>query len=261
MDYSTLSYDVEEGIGSLTFNRPEVVNAINLQMLDELNSFWEERQEDLNVRVIIIRGSGDKGFCSGLDLKDAFDSEGDFIKKGMTPENIYYTQKSFSKTIRLMRTCPQPIIAAIHGYAMGGGLSFALASDVRLASPDAVFCAQYINIGLGGADVGSSYFLWRIVGWGRAAEMCMTGDRIPANEAYRIGLVNHIYNRDELIDAASSMAKNMITKSPMGLRLTKDAMNAGLNITSLEDANKIEDRNQAYLIAGSLISQQGGPDS
>ena len=139
-------------------------------------------------------------------------------------------------------------------------LAFALAADVRLASRDAVFCAQYINIGLGGADVGSSYFLWRIVGWGHAAEMCMTGDRVAAEEAYRIGLVNHLYEREELFDAALSLAQKMTSKSPMGLRLTKDAMNAGLNLSSLEDAIKIEDRNQAFLMGGMLIDQlEKGP--
>jgi enoyl-CoA hydratase len=255
MGYSTLSYEVKGEIGILTYNRPGAVNAINREMLDELNSYWTDRQNDLDVRVIITRGAGEKGFCSGVDLKDAFDEDGGFRRDGFSPETIYYTQKGFSNIVRLMRTCPQPIIAAVHGYALGGGLSFALAADVRLASRDAVFCAQYINIGLGGADVGSSYFLWRIVGWGHAAEMCMAGDRVSAEEAYRIGLVNHLYEREELFDAALSLAQKMVSKSPMGLRLTKDAMNAGLNMSSLEDAIKIEDRNQAFIMGGMLIDQ------
>jgi enoyl-CoA hydratase/carnithine racemase len=255
MDYRTLTYEIEGDIGILTYNRPEVVNAINREMLDELNRFWTERQNDLGVRVIITRGAGEKGFCSGVDLKDAFDEDGGFRLKGLTAETIYYTQKGFSNIVRLMRTCPQPIIAAVHGYALGGGLSFAIAADIRLASRDAVFCAQYINIGLGGADVGSSYFLWRIVGWGHAAEMCMTGNRISADEAYRIGLVNHLYEKEELFDASLSMAQNMLSKSPIGLKLTKDAMNAGLNLSSLEDAIKIEDRNQAFIMGGMIIDQ------
>jgi enoyl-CoA hydratase/carnithine racemase len=130
MEYQTLSYDVDGSIGILTYNRPEVVNAINREMLDELNHFWNERQNDLGVRVIIIRGSGEKGFCSGVDLKDAFEEDGGFRKEGYSSEAIYYSQKGFSKIIRLMRTCPQPIIAAVHGYALGGGLSFAIASAI-----------------------------------------------------------------------------------------------------------------------------------
>jgi enoyl-CoA hydratase/carnithine racemase len=110
-----------------------------------------------------------------------------------------------------------------------------------------MFCAQYINVGLGGADVGSSYLLWRIVGWGRAAELCLTGARVPADEAFRIGLVNHLYVRDELMPAVLEMARIMVSKTKLGLRLTKDALNAGLNVGSLEDAVKVEDRNQALL--------------
>jgi enoyl-CoA hydratase/carnithine racemase len=258
MGYKTLLYDVEGEIGTLTFNRPEVVNAINTEMLGELTEFWQERQEDFKVRVIIIRGAGEKGFCSGLDLKQTSNVE-DGLKKGeggFVSEAIYSGQKRFSTVARLMRSCPQPIIAAVHGAAMGGGLSFATASDVRLASDDAIFCAQYINVGLGGVDVGTSYFLWLIVGWGRAAEMSLTGMRVYADEAYRIGLINHVYPREKLMPAALDMAKNMASKTRMALRLTKDALNAGINLSSLEDAVKIEDRNQAFLFMSGLYKDQ-----
>jgi len=248
MGYETLQYDVEGEIGILTYNRPNVVNAVNSRMLDELGEFWRDRQEDFDVRVIIIKGAGEKGFCSGVDVKEFSKPIGGPTKKGSIPEAIYNTQACFSSLIRMMRSCPQPIIAAVHGPAMGVGLSFALAADVRLASEDAMFCAQYINVGLGGADVGSSYLLWRIVGWGRAAELCLTGARIPADEAYRMGLANHLYARDELMPAALEMARTMVSKTKLGLRLTKDALNAGLNVGSLEDAVKVEDRNQAMLV-------------
>ncbi len=256
MTYETLIYETEGEVGILTYNRPKMVNAINPRMLDELNDFWQARQRDFDTRVIVVRGAGEKGFCSGLDMKAAADLEGGFSPGGPTPERIYNSQNHFSRIIRLMRTCPQPIIAAVHGPAMGAGLSFALASDVRLASHDSMFCAQYINIGTGGADMGSSYFLWRIVGWGRAAEICMTGDRIPADEAYRIGLANHLYSREELMPAARAMAENMASKTRLGLRLTKDALNAALNASSLEDANRMEDRNQSFFIVGGLWQAQ-----
>lgn len=250
MSYETLLYEVEGEVGALTFNRPNIVNAINKRMLDELFDFWRERQRDYATRVIIVKGAGEKGFCSGLDMKAAateFVSEG-----GPTGASIFEGQNQFSGIIRFMRSCPQPIIAAVHGPAMGAGLSFALAADVRLASEDAFFCAQYINIGTGGADMGSSFFLPKIVGWGRAAEMCMTGERVPADEAYRIGLVNHVHPRDDLLPAAKAMAANMCSKNNLGLRLTKDAFNAALNGSSLEDANRMEDRNQALIIANAI---------
>jgi enoyl-CoA hydratase/carnithine racemase len=243
-----LQYEVQDEIGILTLNRPKVVNAVNSPMLEELYRFWQERQEDVDVRVIILRGAGEKGFCSGVDVKEAAQGFGDLSAEASIAEIAYNIQKRWSSVIRLMRTCPQPIIAAIHGPAMGGGLAMASASDVRLATTDAMFCAQFINIGLGGADVGSSYFLWRLVGWGRAAEMCLTGARVPAEEAYRIGLANHLYSREELMPAALEMADNMVSKTRLGLRLTKEALNAGLNLSSLEDAVKVEDRNQAFLV-------------
>lgn len=253
MDYETILFETEGEVGVLTLNRPEVVNAVNRKMMEELNEFWLDRQQDFDTRVIVLAGAGEKGFSSGLDMKDATSPEG-FAKGGLTPENSYNNQSRFSNILRLMRACPQPIVAAVHGYAMGAGLSFALAADVRLSSPDAIFCAQYINIGLGGADLGSSYFLWRIVGWGRAAEMCLSGCRVSADDAYRVGLVNHLYERGELLDQAKALAQDMASKSKMGLRLTKDALNASLNICSLEDANKMEDRNQAFLIVSGLAA-------
>ena len=135
---------------------------------------------------------------------------------------------------------------------MGAGLSFALSADVRLASEDAFFCAQYINIGTGGADLSSSFFLPKLVGWGKAAEMCMTGIRVPADEAYRIGLVNHVHSRDDLLPAAKAMAAVMCSKNKLGLRLTKDAFNAALNGSNLEDTNRMEDRNQALIITNAI---------
>jgi enoyl-CoA hydratase/carnithine racemase len=252
MAYETLLYETEGETGILTYNRPRVVNAINMQMLDELTDFWEERHQDFDTRVIIIKGAGEKGFCSGVDLKSA---STEFTGKGGIPtaESVMNGQNRFSNIIRLMRTCPQPVIAAVHGPSMGAGMSFALAADIRLASEDAFFNAQYINIGLGGADMGSSYLLWRIVGWGRAAEMCLTGDRVPAAEAYRIGLVNHVCSREDLIPAAMAMAANMLAKNKLGLRLTKDVFNAALNASSLEDATRMEDRNQVFLMTSGIL--------
>jgi enoyl-CoA hydratase/carnithine racemase len=252
MAYETLLYEIEGEIGILTYNRPRVVNAINLQMLNELTDFWEERHQDFDTRVIIVKGAGEKGFCSGVDLKTA---SAEFTGKGGVPtaESVINGQNRYSNIVKLMRTCPQPVIAAVHGPAMGAGMSFAMAADVRLASEDAFFNAQYINIGLGGADMGSTYLLWRIVGSGHAAEMCLTGDRVPAAEAYRIGLVNHVYSREDLFSAAMAMATSMVSKNKLGLRLTKDAFNAALNASSLEDATRMEDRNQVFLMVSGIL--------
>jgi len=259
MEYETLKFELEDGIGLLTFNRPDRLNAINAVMLEDLNAFWKEMLTRYDCRVIVMTGAGDRGFCSGLDLKEAANLSGGFASGGISGDTIQSGQKLFSDIVEMMRSCPQPIIAAVNGAAMGAGLSFAMAADVRLASPAAKFCASYINIGTGGADMGSSYFLWRIVGWGMAAEMLLTGRVIEAEEARSIGLTNHIYPQEELMEHAMEMARRMVEKPPLALRMTKDAISIGLNSGSLRDTLRLEDRNQVLLIeslymAGAMLA-------
>jgi enoyl-CoA hydratase/carnithine racemase len=257
MQYETLDFKLEGGIGLLTLNRPERLNAINAVMLEELNLFWGEMASRGDCRVIVMTGAGERGFCSGLDLKEAADMQGGFASEGISGDTIQRGQLKFSGIVEAMRACHQPTIAAVNGAAMGAGLSFAMASDVRLASPTAKFCASYINIGTGGADMGSSYFLWRIVGWGMAAEMLLTGRVIEVEEALRIGLANHVYPQEELLDRAMEMARRMAEKPPLALRMTKDAISIGLNSGSLRDTLRLEDRNQVLLIESLYIAGAG----
>ncbi|MGQ9757922.1 MAG: enoyl-CoA hydratase/isomerase family protein [Actinomycetota bacterium] len=254
MEFQTLRFESEGEVGILTFNRPERANAVNSTMLEELNAFWREIQGRDDCRVLILTGEGEKGFCSGLDLKEAAASGGGFLSGELSGRRMWKGQREFSGLIKLMRACPQPVIAAVNGAAMGAGFSFAMAADLRLAVPEARFCASYINIGLGGADMGSSYLLWRLVGWGRAAELLLTGKVVVAEEAYRMGLVNEVCPREELMTKAREMAHMMLEKSPLGLRLTKDALNAALNCLSLDDALRLEDRNQVLLIEELLLA-------
>jgi enoyl-CoA hydratase/carnithine racemase len=250
MEYTTLNFELDGGIGLLILNRPERLNAINAVMLEELNLFWGEIASQNDCRVIVITGAGYRGFCSGLDLKDAADIMAGFEAEGLSADTIQRAQRRFSNIVEAMRACPQPIIAAVNGAAMGAGLSLAMAADVRLASPAAKFCASYINIGTGGADMGSSYFLWRMVGWGMAAEMLLTGRVIEVEEAHRIGLANHVYSQEELLERATEMAQRMAEKSSLALCMTKEAISIGLNSGSLRDTLRLEDRNQVLLIEG-----------
>ena len=245
MSYETIQFEVEGNLGILTLNRPAMVNAISRQMTEEMIDFWQKRHEDFDVRVILLRGAGDKGFCSGLDLKDVKAMYAD--PESLKPAGVYHFQRRLSLMFRLMRSAPQPIIAAVHGSAIGGGLSLAYTSDIRLASDDVVFRAQFINLGSGGADMGTSYFLWRIVGWGKAVEMCLTGENVGAEEALRIGLVNHLYKREDLMPAALEMARKMASRSQLALQMTKGAFNMALNGVNYEDAVRIEDRGQSLL--------------
>lgn len=252
MGYDTIQFEQEGSVGVLRLNRPEVLNAINTRMRDELRSFFLKRLHDYDLRVIVVTGSG-RGFCSGMDLKDF---AANTPQGGFTPEGAQQMQ-SHSDLVVFMRRCPQPLIGAINGPATGAGLALALVCDVRLASPEARFAAANINIGLGGADMGTSWFLPRAVGLANASRYLMTGDFFGADEAYRMGMVQAVVDKERLMEEAMDLARKMASKSPLGLRLTKEAMDQNFGASTLEDALRLEDRNQAMCIA-QLAAQGGG---
>lgn len=237
--YSTLLFEVQEHIGILTLNRPNNLNAMDDPMILELEDFWLQRRHDRDTRVVILRGSGEKGFCGGLDTKGA-------LPRAISQDTMgfYIFQVRLARLLLAMRQAPQPIIAAIHGAAVGGGFSMALASDLRIVSPDARFAAAYINVGLGGADMGASYFLPRLIGAGRAYEFLLTGDFLDAPTAMALGLASRLVERDQLLPTALGLAQTMCRKNPLGLRLTKEAINMNLDAAGLEQALMVEDRNQ-----------------
>ena len=247
--YETINYETpENGIGILTLNRPHLYNAMSQKMFEELTDFWKERLFDLDTKVIVLRGSGEKGFCGGWDLKEAAE-----ITKNMTIPQWYRMQMRGGRMILAMRQAPQPIICAVHGSAAGGGFSLALASDIRIITPDARFNAAYVNLGLGGADIGSSYFLPRMIGCGRAYEFLYTGEFMSAQEAMALGFVSKIVERGVLMDTAMEYARKLMTKNPMALRLTKEAINTNIDCAGLESALQMEDRNQSLLAVGVFI--------
>jgi Enoyl-CoA hydratase (EC 4.2.1.17) len=251
MEYETIEYNLmEEGIGALFLNRPHVYNAVNQKMVEELEAFWKERLYDLDTHVIILKGNGDKGFCAGLDLKEMME-----ITPEMNTDRFYRFQARLARLNLAMRQAPQPIICAVHGAAAGIGFSFALASDVRVISHDARFSAAYINIGLGGADMACSYFLPRLIGAGRAYEFMLTGNFMSAQEATSLGLASRRVERDRLMETALDLARTMNAKNPMGLRLTKEAINMNLDAGGLEQALNMEDRNQTLLFVRGLLGK------
>jgi len=252
MEYETIEHEQDGAIAILTLNRPKCLNAINRVMRDELRSFLEERTRDLDTRVIVMTGAG-KGFCSGLDIRDQTLLQ---PGSGFSPKKAYEAQRTFSELILLLRRCPQPIVGAINGAAAGGGFSFAMACDVRVAAPSARFQAAYINLGVGGADMGSSWLLPRAIGTGNAARYLLTGDFMPADEALRLGFVQAVVEPETLRDEAMKIARTMAGKSPLGLRLTKEALDQNASGVTLEEAIRLEDRNQAMCIA-QLTAGQG----
>ncbi|MDY7037324.1 MAG: enoyl-CoA hydratase/isomerase family protein [Thermodesulfobacteriota bacterium] len=249
MNYETIEYEVlEKGIGVLSLNRPRKYNSVNHKMVEELEDFWKEGQNDLDTQVFILKGNGVKGFCAGLDMKETMK-----VSSNMNADQYYNFQRRLSNLILAMRRVPQPIICAVHGAAAGLGFSFALASDVRIITPDARFSAAYINIGLGGADMASSYLLPRLIGAGRAYEFLLTGDFMSSDEAMNLGMASRIVEPEKLFEKAIEIARTMNTKNPMGLRLTKEAINMNLDAGGLDQALNMEDRSQALLVARSML--------
>lgn len=248
--YNTLKWQtIEKGIGLLTLNRPQNYNAVDGEMIDELERFWAARMNDDDTVVILLNGEG-KGFCAGVDLK--WSMQGIQEKAGNVVE-YYRVQYRLARINLAMRRCPQPIISLVHGTAAGEGFSFALASDIRVISKDSRFCAAYVNIGLGGADMSCSYFLPRLIGAGRAYELMYTANFLSAEEAYGLGLVSRVVERDQLVETGLGIARVMMTKNHMGLRLTKEAINMNIDAGGLEQALAMEDRNQVLLMLASGI--------
>jgi len=245
MKFSTIRFEEPEpGIGLITLNRPDCLNALNMEMLDDLHSLFYHLRSMEDVRVLIITGEG-RGFCSGADIMDSrLRREVSTLFSNATT-HLVAIQERYSERILEMRRLPQPIIAAVNGTAAGGGLCIALASDVILAGPQAIFTASFMNIGLSGGELGTSYFLPRVVGRARASEILLTGRSVEATEAERIGLISRLVEEDELMDLAMEMARTMLSKSPMGLRLTKKVLNQNLDAPSLEAAIELENRNQS----------------
>jgi enoyl-CoA hydratase len=242
MAYETLAIEREEHLTWLTLNRPDALNALSRQMVNELRDFFWNVGDDAQTRVVVVRGAG-RAFCAGLDLKEAA-SPGDAGAGNGSVQAGLRMQRHISELIMLMRRAPQPILAAVRGAASGGGFAIALASDVRIAGESARMNAAFIRLGLSACDVGVSYFLPRLVGASVASELLLTGDFIDAARAERTGLVSRVVPDAELDAAARAMAQNMLRNSPVALRLTKDCLKHTIDAGSLEAAIAMEDRNQ-----------------
>ena len=254
MEYETLKFELQEnGIGFLTFTRAEKANAMSFQMVEDLHSIFDALMINLDCRVLIIKAEG-KVFNAGQDLTEGTVLTQNKIPRRFkkyyfldTPEVLkafMYYQWRISDLIVKMRKISQPIIAMVQGAAMGAGFSLSSACDIRIASKEAKFNAGYINIGLTGADMGSSYFLPRLIGMSRAAELLYTGRFFEADEALKIGYILKIVEKDKLLESALEIAEELLSKSPLGLRMTKQAVNLTLDSPSLETMIQLENRGQ-----------------
>jgi enoyl-CoA hydratase/carnithine racemase len=236
MSYETLQIRKDGPVDWVTLNRPDSLNALNRQMVDDLLDYTQSLYWDKSVRVVVLQGAG-RGFCAGLDLKERDNTP-------RSPTNGLTSQRRISEIVMRMRRCPQPFISLVHGAACGGGFALALASDIRIAGQSARMNAAFIRIGLSACDIGVSYFLPRLVGVSVASELMLTGRFINAERALRVGLVSDVVADDKLAEAAQVYLKDMLTTSPLGLRMTKECLNMSVDAGSLEAAIAMEDRNQ-----------------
>ena len=243
-NYQTLQVRKEGPVDWLNLDRPERLNALNNTMVEELNDYLERLMTDASVRMVVMRGSG-RAFCSGIDIKDIHEGRG-LVGNGTSADLA--GQRRVSEIVRRMRRCPQPIIALVHGVATGGGFALALAADIRIAGESAAMNCAFINLGLTSCDLGLSYLLPRIVGVSIASELMLTGRFIDAERALSSGLVSKVVPDADMEAAARPYLEEMTATSALGLRLTKEGMNMGLDAPSLESAIAMEDRNQVLTI-------------
>jgi enoyl-CoA hydratase/carnithine racemase len=234
----------EGQVAWVTLNRPECLNALNPRLIHELKTFFTRLQDDSQDRVIVLRGAG-RAFCAGLDLK-AMRAEG----AGRDVSGMLQAQKNVRDIMLAMRACTQPIISIVQGAASGGGFALALASDIRLATPDARMNAAFIRLGLSACDVGVSYLLPRMVGASVAAETMLTGRFIDASRAAALGLVSQVAPPEAIEAEARALADDMLRATPLGLRLTKEALRFAIDAPSMEAAVAMEDRNQVLCLQG-----------
>ena len=229
------------GVALVTLNRPDRLNSLNNEMFEEFRRTIPELNADAETKVIVLTGAG-RGFCAGHDLNDIQELNKGPKNQGREAIRI----DSEVESLLRLRALSTPVIAAVNGPARGGGMSIAVACDMRIASTEATFGVAFINIDISSGDAGLSWTLPRLVGTGIASELMLTGRSVDAEEAGRIGLVNRVVEPNKLIDEALALAESIAAHDMLAIWMTKRAINAAANM-SLTDAIAVE--NLAQVIA------------
>src|SRR3954451_11449039 len=231
----------------LTLDRDEARNAMNAELCAGLHEALDRVAADRSCRAVVLTGAG-RAFCVGVDLGGYGTAPGN---DGTDPaRDMLANQEHMSRLVLKLRHTPQPVIAAVNGAAAGFGMALALGSDVRYAAPEAVFRAIFLNIGVSNCDMGVSWLLPRLIGASRAHELMLTGRRVSAEEAERIGLVAGVVDPDALLPRAIAAAEQIAAWSPWGIRLTKQGMWSALEIPTEQAVIEYEDRQQIMALHG-----------
>ncbi|MBN1382059.1 MAG: enoyl-CoA hydratase/isomerase family protein [Deltaproteobacteria bacterium] len=229
MTYSNIIYEVKDGLAFVTINRPQKMNALNAELIDELFDAFHRIKTDAAIQAAMITGAGDKAFISGADIQELSRLNPMTGKEKMLKGHALFN---------LIENAGKLVVAAVNGFALGGGCELAMACTLRLASVEARFGQPEINLGVI-PGYGGTQRLSRLVGKGRALEMILSGDMIDAAEAYRIGLVNKVYPKDRLPEETETFCRRLMTKGPIATHCALEAVNKGLNQT-LEDGLNLE---------------------
>jgi len=239
-----VTVDRKDSIATVTINRPDKLNALNAQLVEQLGVVFRELAADDSVRGIILTGSGQKAFVAGADIAEL---------ATMTPLSGVNVSRAGQDVFRFIETMRKPVIAAINGFALGGGLELALACHIRLASENAKLGLPEVKLGII-PGYGGTVRLPRLVGRGRALELVLTGEMIDAQEAYRIGLVNHVHPQPMLLGAAEAMLKKINANGPVAVALAIEAVDHGMHATT-EDALRLESNLFGLLAATSDMKE------
>ena len=245
MDYENLLFEVSDNVAIVSINRPKVLNALNAGVLSDLTDAFLRIGTDPEIRVVILTGAGEKSFVAGADISQmpSFDPVKGELFAAMGQE-----------VFNAIQNCPKPVIAAVNGYALGGGTEIAMACDFIYASEKAKFGQPEINLGII-PGFGGTQRLPRLTNMAMAMELILTGDLIDAAEAHRIGLVNKVFAADALMDEAKKTAAKIASKGQVAVRLSKECINNGMNV-DLENGLLIE--RQAFAILCSTQDKNEG---
>ncbi|AST58760.1 crotonase [Thermoanaerobacterium thermosaccharolyticum] len=229
MDSNNVLFNKDDGVAIITINRPKSLNALNYETLKELDSALDKAEDDKDVKVVIITGSGEKAFVAGADIAEM---------RNMTPLEAKKFSEYGQSVFRKIETLSKPVIAAVNGFALGGGCELSMACDIRIASKNAKFGQPEVGLGIIPGFSGTQR-LPRIIGTSKAKELIFTGEMINSDEAYRIGLISKIVELSDLIEESKKLAKTMMSKSQIAISLAKEAINKGME-TDLDTGNTIE---------------------